>query len=62
MTMAELKVFCNYLGLERGGGKEELIKRMLDFLLNPQVGFVQQMDGRTDRPSSPSLALIQMGR
>ncbi|XP_070556673.1 protein DEK-like [Ptychodera flava] len=35
-TVSGLKEFCEWLDLEKGGGKEELIHRILDFLLEPK--------------------------
>jgi len=36
MTLPELKPICAVLGLERSGSKEELVKRMMTFLIDPQ--------------------------
>jgi len=35
MTMPELKEFCGWLSLEKSGSKEEVVKRILVFLLRP---------------------------
>ena len=37
MTLAELKPICAVLGLERTGTKEELVKKTMTFLIDPQV-------------------------
>ena len=37
MTMPELKEFCGWLSLEKSGSKEEVVKRILVFLLRPVV-------------------------
>ncbi|XP_071964988.1 protein DEK-like [Antedon mediterranea] len=35
LTMTALRDFCSYLDLERGGNKEIVMKRIMDFCLNP---------------------------
>ena len=35
MTMAQMKSMCDVLDLERGGTKETIVTRLMDFFLKP---------------------------